>query len=72
MWDIADVEKFPYRPSDPDMMAKLMRFVPVAAERETRTCRRRRVATRLPQEAGDETLVSPLGRSSSQIRDHDR
>ena len=27
MWDIADVEKFPYRPSDPDMMAKLMRFV---------------------------------------------
>ena len=27
MWDIADVEKFPYRPSDPEMMAKLMRFV---------------------------------------------
>ena len=27
MWDSADVEKFPYRPSDPDMMAKLRRFV---------------------------------------------
>ena len=27
MWDIADVEKFPYRPSDPDTTAKLMRFV---------------------------------------------
>ena len=27
IWEIADVEKFPYRTSDPDMMAKLMRFV---------------------------------------------
>ena len=27
IWEIADVDKFPYRPSDPDMMAKLMRFV---------------------------------------------
>ena len=75
IWEIADVAKFPYRSSDPDMMAKLMRFVsdcPVAAERETRTCRRRRVAIRLPQEAGDETLGSPIVRSCSQIRDHDR
>ena len=27
IWEIAGVEKFPYRSSDPDMMAKLMRFV---------------------------------------------
>ena len=27
IWEIADVEQFPYRPSDPDMMEKLMRFV---------------------------------------------
>ena len=27
IWEIADVGKFPHRPSDEDMMAKLMRFV---------------------------------------------
>ena len=27
IWEIADVDKFPCRPSDPDVMAKLMRFV---------------------------------------------
>ena len=27
IWEIADVEKFPYRPPDPGMMAKLMHFV---------------------------------------------
>ena len=33
IWEIADVDKFPCRPSDPHMMAKLMRFVSACSSR---------------------------------------
>ena len=68
IWEIADPLP-PVRPRHDGKVDALRFWLPVAAERETRTCRRRRVVIRLPQEARDETLGSPIVRSCETTTD---